>query len=290
MKKIIAIAAAALTLCLCACSGADAGNGLPTAGDVGNELLAAASPDTSALTFYICEDGQNVRRLTMYDSGVEQTILDELARVAAKPAPDWTARDVTMPVYGLEIGRKDDEPGWLEAAWSNGYLIISDGSAYEFDFDFPALRTSFNWRDSDEGLSVGSLPCSRALSLDGEKWISSMLTPAQELKAPAGISMALDYLNFTGDERMAAVTFTNGNDVEWCYGTYYHLDVELDGAWYAVPPERELAFNDIAMIIPAGESRQESYNISPYGELPAGTYRIVAEGMAAEFVLGSSPD
>ena len=257
MKRIIAIAAVlGLALCLCACGGG-----------AGNELLSAASPETSALMLYICEDGQNVRRLTMYDNDAEHEILDKLAAVSAKPAEDWTARDVTMPVLGLGIGRSDDEPGWLYAVWSGGYLIMADGSAYEFDFDFTALETAYEWRD-------------------GEEWISSMLTPADELSAPAGISMTLDYLDYTDPENgLIAVTFTNDGDVEWCYGTYYHLELELDGEWYEVPAETELAFNDIAMILPAGESRQELYHTWAYGELPAGSYRVVAEGMAAEFVL-----
>lgn len=276
MKRIIAIAAVlGLALCLCACGGA-----------AGNELLSAASPETSALMLYICEDGQNVRRLTMYDNDAEHEILDKLAAVSANPAVDWTPRDVTMPVCGLEIGRNDDGIGWLQAVWSNGYLIMADGSAYEFDFDFTALETAYEWRDSEEGLPIGCLPCSRALALDGEEWISSMLTPADELSAPAGISMTLDYLDYTDpDDGLIAVTFTNDGDVEWCYGTYYHLEVELDGEWYEVPTETELAFNDIAMILPAGESRQELYHTWAYGELPAGSYRVVAEGMAAEFVL-----
>lgn len=285
MKKIIALAAAlglALGLCACADGGADVSG-------AGNELLSAASPNTSALMLYVCQDGQSVQQLTMYDSNVEQTILDELAKVAAEPAPDWTAKDVTMPVYGLEIGRKDDEPGWLEAAWSNGYMIMSDGSAYEFDFDFTALETAFSWRDKETGLSIGSLPCSRALAQDGETWISSMLTPAKELKAPSGISMSLDYLDYADpDDSLIAVTFANGGDVEWCYGTYYHLEVLLDGAWYVVPSENMLFFPDIGIILPAGESRQELYHTAAYGSLPAGRYRFVAEGMAAEFVLQAS--
>ncbi len=280
MKKIIAIAVVlGLALCLCACAHGGSGNG----------LLSAASPDTSALMLYICDNGQGVRQLTMYDSAVEREILDKLAGAAAKPAPDWTPRDVTMPVYGLEIGRNDDEPGFLQAAWSNGYLIMADGSAYEFDFDLAALETAYDWRDRETGLSVGSLPCSRALAQDGESWISSMLTPAQELSAPVGISMTLDYLDCADPEnRLIAVTFTNAGDVEWCYGTYYHLEAELDGAWYAVPPERERAFPDIAMILPAGESRQEIYHTAAYGELPSGCYRIAVKGLTAEFVIQAS--
>ena len=276
MKKIIAIAAAlGLVLGLCACAGGG-----------GNELLAAASPETSALMFYACTDGKSVKQLTMYDTNTEQEILGELAKVKAGPAPEWTAKDVTMPVYGLGIGRNDDGPGWLWCAWSNGYLILADGSAYKFDFDFASLETGHDWRDSEEGLSIGRLPCSRALALGGDGWISSILTPASELSPPEGISMTLNYLDFA--EGTAAVTFRNDSGEEWCYGTYFHLEVKLDGAWYLVPEETEQAFPDIAMLLPDGMSKQTSYSIRPYGELPPGLYRIAVEGMAAEFVVGAS--
>lgn len=270
MKKMLTLAAAlCLTVCLCACGG------------TGNTLLAAASPQTSALMLYSCSDGENVRILTMYDSASEQNILDKMAKVNAKPAPDWSARGVTMPVYGIEIGRNDGEPGWLEAAWSDGYLVLADGSAYTFDFDFSALETDYDWRGDETGLVIGRLPCSRALAQCGGEWISSMLTPAREPSPPEGISLTLDAVEEDG----ITVTLRNDSGAEWSYGTYYHLEVLLDGAWYAVPPESELFFTDIAMLLPAGESRQERYWTGPYGELPAGSYRFVAEGMTAEFTV-----
>ncbi len=276
-KKLIIAAVIGLTLALCACAGGE------------NELLAAASPETSALMFYSCVDGKNVKQLTMYDTGAEREILQKLAKTAVKPAPEWTAADVKMPVYGLGIGRNDNEPGWLWCAWSDGYLILADGSAYKFGFDFAALEKDCQWSDSEEGLPIGRLPCSRALSLGPEGWIAAMLTPARELAPPEGISMRLDYLDFSDAEKpVVAVTFRNDGGEEWCYGTYYHLEVLLDGAWYAVPAETEMFFNDIAMLLPAGEERQEVYWLGPYGELPAGSYRLAAEGMAAEFTVEAS--
>ena len=48
------------------------------------------------------------------------------------------------------------------------------------------------------------------------------------------------------------------------------------------------AFPDIAMILPAGESRQEIYHTAAYGELPSGCYRIAVKGLTAEFVIQAS--
>lgn len=271
MKKIIVLAAAlGLALSLCACGGGK-----------GNDLFKTASPETSVLELYICSDSGSIRRLSMYEDDPEREIIDKLAAVTAKPAPDWTAKDVTMPVYAIETGRNDDQPGDFEAAWSNGYLITPDGSAYKFDFDFAALETDCQWRDREEGLAIGRLPCSHALSLCGDEWISSMLTPAKELTPPEGISLTLDSVE--GDK--ISVTLCDDSGEEWTYGTYYHLEVLLDGGWYRLPTFSGYGFNDVAIFLHAGESSQEHYWTVPYGTLPAGTYRIVVEDMAAEFVL-----
>ena len=278
MKKFTAMTAAlALMLALCACSSG-----------AKNDLFAAAAPETSVLELYICEDGESSRRLSMYDTDTERALLDKLSGVKARPAEDWTPGDVTLPVYGINTGRNDNEPGLLEYAWSNGYLIASDGGAYKFDFDFAALETDFEWRDKEEQPGI-YVPCKHALSLCDGGWIGALLNPAGELTSPEGISMELDYLDCADPgNSLIAVTFTNSGDEEWWYGTYYHLEAELDGAWYVVPAGTELAFNDIAMLLPAGESRQEIYHTGAYGELPPGTYRFVAEGMAAQFVLDPS--
>lgn len=276
MKKILAAALALLmALGLCACGDESAGNG----------LFAAASPEDSALMLYICEDGESVRRLMMHDSGDKREIFDALAAVSAKPAKRWTARDAAMPVYAVWTGRNDGEPGPFELAWSNGYLITPDGAAYKFDFDFAALETAYDWNGRAETLPIGRLPCSRVLAQDGEGWIRSMLTPAEEPEAPEGISMTLDSIQ-PGE---IAVTFTNDSGERWQYGEFYDLEVMLDGAWYEVPAWTEMDFYAVAYLLHAGESQQKSYNTQAYGELPAGRYRIVVEYLTAEFELGAVP-
>lgn len=98
--------------------------------------------------------------------------------------------------------------------------------------------------------------------------------------------MTLDYRDCSDpDKPLAVVTFRNDSGEEWCYGKYFHLEVLLDGVWYVVPTASELDFPDIAMLLPAGKEQQEEYWLAPYGELPAGTYRIVVEGMADSFVI-----
>lgn len=271
MKKFTAAAAVCLALLLCAC-GSRAKNG----------LFSAAAPETSAMMLYVCEDGENVRRMALFENGSERQILDRLSEVKAEPAQGWTPGDVTMPVYAVEIGRNDGEAGWLGAAWSNGYLIMPDGTAYEFDFDFAAVEKRYAWIAEDGEYRLDALPCSRALAQDGNGWINRLLSPARELCPPEGISLAKAPAEDAGS---VSVVFENGLDTQWCFGEYFHLEVQLDGRWYVVPPETELAFNDIGYILPAGGTQEKTYSLAPYGELPDGLYRLVAEGMSVELRL-----
>ncbi len=41
-------------------------------------------------------------------------------------------------------------------------------------------------------------------------------------------------------------------------------------------------FNDIGLIVRAGERQSKTYHLTMYGELPKGTYRIVTSGLSAE--------
>lgn len=252
--------------------------GCGKSGGAGNTLLDNASPETSALTLYAC-DGETVTVRTMYDAAVEEQLLSSLSAVPAEKAEDWSPEQVTLPVYGLEIGGKDGYS--VEAAWSNGYWIAADGSAYRFQFDFGTLAADYEWRDEDRRTDATFLPCMRLLCQNGDSWRSDLLTPAQEPSAPEGISIEL----VRQSAQEVTVALTNSGQEEWTYGEHFYLDVLLDGTWYAAPPiPGSWGFNDIGLILPAGETREKSYDLTMYGELPAGRYRLVTSGgPAAEF-------
>ena len=246
----------------------------------GNDLWNEASPGTSAMHFYVFDEEGGYGSIT-FDQTDEGKILDRLSAVDANPVSDWTAEKVTLPVYGIEIGTKDGMG--IRAAWSNGYLLLRDGSVYEYDFDFSALESDYKWEYSHAPVSLSAMPCGRLLSEGPGGWIADHLSPAEELTPPEGISMVLKAQ--TADK--LTVSLTNHGDTEWCYGEYFSLQVLQDGAWYNVPvlDDKNYMFTDIGIILPAGESMEKSYSLSSYGTLPEGTYRLVVEGMSVEFTL-----
>ena len=269
MKKVsVLVLCAAALLCLCACGGK------------GNTLFTEASPTTSALELQYF-DGAAGKSKMLYDEAAEKKILAELGKVRAKKAGDWSPEKVTYPVFGLWIGSEDGEG--IEAAWCDGYLLMRDGSVYKFDYDFSVLAENYDWKYLREIGSAAEMCCGRYLAEGGGKWYPIHMTMATLKDAPVGISMKL---TAAGRESLTA-ELTNSSGEGWCYGEYFSLQVRLYDEWYAVPttPEHNWGFTDIGLILDAGQTREETYHLMRYGDLPAGVYRLVVEGLTAEFEL-----
>jgi hypothetical protein len=253
--------------------------GVISCGNTTNNLMAGASPETSAFSFYIY-DGGNISCLMLFDSDKSQAVLDELNAVNAKEATGWSLEDAGTPVYGVWMGKADGSG--IFAAWSNGYWITQEGKAYAFDFDFEAFRQGHEWDHAITFQSFAGFPCAVFLTQDKNGWNSSLLTPAPDLIPPDGIAMTTE--SSDNDADAISVKFENNSGEEWAYGEYFRLDVLLNGVWYEIPTmPGHWGFNDIGLSIQSGESQNKTYNIAMYGELPAGTYRIVAYGLSAEF-------
>lgn len=242
-----------------------------------NTLVSNASPDTSALALYVY-DGKKVTRGFLFDAATEKTILASISAADVKKADNWTLDKVMFPVYALEIGGRDGQD--LQAVWSNGYWIAQDGSVYEFDYDFGALAKGYSWTDKDEWASASVLPCARYLCQDGAGWNKKMLSPAAKLSAPDNITAEL--AGQTADS--LTIKLANHGTEEWAYGEPFTVQVLLDGIWYDVPAvPGAWAFNSLATLLPAGKTQEKTYQLLMYGNLPAGNYRLVTEGMAVLF-------
>lgn len=114
-------------------------------------------------------------------------------------------------------------------------------------------------------------------------WDAAALSPAEEWTAPEHITIEL--ASYTKIALVAELT--NSGSEPWTYGAAYSIQVLLDETWYVVPAAAQnTVIPSIAYGLPAGETREEIYYYySVYGDLPAGTYRLVVDGAAAEFTL-----
>ncbi|MBP3634534.1 MAG: hypothetical protein J6J43_08185 [Oscillospiraceae bacterium] len=262
MKKLFVCLAALLLL---------AGCGMKD----GVDLMPNADPETSALALYIY-DGETITRQHLFETDAYRAqVMEDFHHADAREA----AVDVTSlqpPFYGIEMGAGD--LGSVKGLWSDGYFIARNGKTYAFDYDFAAFAQNHPWDTADEFHDLAVMPCADLVAKTAKGWNAIFLTPAQELVPPSGISLEA---NFDGD--LVNVRFTNLSGEEWGYGYDYGLQVLLDGVWYNVPAEQEMAVVEVLCMLLAEDSAEETYSLAPYGYLPPGTYRFVTQGLAAEF-------
>lgn len=82
----------------------------------------------------------------------------------------------------------------------------------------------------------------------------------------------------TGDTQKVNVEFENRDKEIWIFGEYYKLEIMIDGAWYYVPAE-EYAVHDLAYELPPEQRFSLSYDLTPFGKLESGDYRIACGGL-----------
>ena len=65
----------------------------------------------------------------------------------------------------------------------------------------------------------------------------------------------------------------------WRFGEHYKLEVLINGQWYYVPSE-DYAVHEILYEIEPGAEITRTYDLSPFGELEPGDYRIACGGIS----------
>lgn len=80
------------------------------------------------------------------------------------------------------------------------------------------------------------------------------------------------------EDNKAKVTFTNISDEPWSFGEYYKLEVLIGNKWYYVPSE-DYIVHDLMHEIGPGTDYTLTYDLSPFGYLAPGDYRISCGGL-----------
>lgn len=101
---------------------------------------------------------------------------------------------------------------------------------------------------------------------------------------PLGIYLFAE--GFDPDTEVLTCIVSNQSGYEMEYGDEYWLEVMKNGEFVKLEPVKEYGWNDIAHVIKDLEEQTVSYDLSVYGPLTSGDYRLVKnDGMAAEFRL-----
>lgn len=241
------------------------------------DLMPGASPETSALALF-SYDGETVTREFLFDTAAVSEVLADFHSAKVRPVPMGTTA-MKPPYYGLEIGGEDGFS--VCGLWSEGIFLTGSGDSYLFDYDFSAIQRDWSWELPDTFVDPALLPCAEYAARTEIGWRYDFLLPVKEQPTPEGI--AVETVSVTDDE--IVVRYTNRSGSEWSYGLSTQVQVLHDGMWYGVPMHRNYAFPSIAMVVLDGESREETFSLKPFGSLPAGTYRLVANSLVSEFTV-----
>ena len=244
----------------------------------GGNILAGASPDTSAFQMYYF-DGETVAVRTLYDRGKEKKLIKKINAIPLLEAEESALSQMDIPFYGFWSSNKDGHD--ISVAASGGVWLKNHGTVYDGNTELSLLWEQMEGNDEDDTLNVLDFPNAGRLSA----YHSIFLLKADEQteEGPEGLTMTVEDIGTSE----ITVRITNKSGEDFSYGEYFSLQKQIDGQWYTIPVRADnVGFQDIANILPDGESASETYNLDIYGTLEPGVYRLVVETLGAEFLVG----
>ena len=245
--------------------------------DKGGNILAGASPDTSAFQMYYF-DGETVAVRTLYDSGAEKEVIKKNNGIPLQAAEEDALSQMEPPFYGFWVSSQDGFD--ISVTASGGVWLKNDGAVYYGDTDLSGLWEQMEGKDED---TWNALNFPNAGRLSAYHTIFLLKADEQTAEVPEGLTLTVEDIGTSG----IMVRIANNSGEEFSYGEYFSLQKQIDGQWYTIPVrEDNVGFQDIAHILPNGESASETYNLNIYGTLEPGTYRLVVETLSAEFLVG----
>ena len=245
--------------------------------DKGGNILAGASPDTSAFQMYYF-DGETVAVRTLYDSGAEKEVIKKINGIPLQAAEEDALSQMEPPFYGFWVSSQDGFD--ISVAASGGVWLKNNGAVYYGDTDLSVLWEQMEGKDEDTW-NVLNFP--NAGRLSAYHTIFLLKADEQTAEVPEGLTLTVEDIGTSG----IMVRIANNSGEEFSYGEYFSLQKQIDGQWYTIPVrEDNVGFQDIAHILPDGESVSETYPLDLYGTLEPGIYRLVVEMLSAEFLVG----
>lgn len=278
MKKRVLLITAAAVLFAAGC--------ITVSAKKGNQIFNGMTLDDSALIFCSEEEGTSYQVSVMYQhDDLKSEFLKALSTVKAEEAENWSFDDLTYPIYGFSL--MNAERFTTSFAWSNGFLFTQDGKKYKFDYNFEEILTGYPFDESWENGNPAQFPCARQYMLQDGVWNTDFMGVGQEPENKYDVDYEVTGID--GDK--LTVRFTNHMDENYFFGEYYMLQVLVGGTWYSVPPAEDMMFHDLGYELAPDQSYDMTYWIGPYGDLPAGHYRVLNSigtptcDFAAEFDL-----
>lgn len=131
-----------------------------------------------------------------------------------------------------------------------------------------------NYVDSERDMIAKVKGEKLTLTVDGNKDLSivfrytdeQILIPVEDKEGPSFIKAKMT--------DKGKVEITNEGTEEYMYGKFYRLEVQKNGKWCYARLVDHYAWTDIGIMLPAGETNTEEYDLKFYGTLKPGEYRL----------------
>lgn len=245
-----------------------------------HKLLENASVSNSAIWLFKF-DGQNTTWRIVIDKEWEQKVVDEINSLNLSTADENELSKWSEPCYGINIG---DAEGWeIWLAYSDGLWLEKDGSLYRADFDIAKYFDKASERENTQEFTCDSgiqIPNAAILSKYNIKYCRKSTDKLTNEKD----GVTLKFISL--DRDIATLEYQNNSGNGFSFGEHYYLQKIIDGDWYDIPVAKSnYGFKDILNLVNPGESRQIKCDLSLYGELENGWYRIVKDGFCADFSI-----
>lgn len=102
-----------------------------------------------------------------------------------------------------------------------------------------------------------------------------------------GYTIATEFSTYPKDTRKINLLIKNDSDNEYAYGYGYSIEMKNGDEWYVVPLKKEVAFEDIGIVLPARTTATYELTLENFKSSPkAGKYRVVFnQNYIAEFEI-----
>ena len=179
----------------------------------GGDILAGATPDTSAFQMYYF-DGETVTVRTLYDKDVEKELIKKINSISLQEVEESTLFQMDLPFYGFRISDQDGHD--ISVAASGGVWLKNDGAVYYGDTDLFLLWEQMEDNDEDtwnilDFPNVGRLSAYHTFFL--------LKADEQTAEGSEGLTMTVEDIGTSG----ITVQIANNSGEEFSYGEYFSL-------------------------------------------------------------------
>lgn len=241
-----------------------------------NGLFADVNSEKDMLVAFVEYQKEASVSYTMSDTEEVDSFLEQIDRLSAEPAKEWTNELVTLPIYCVAVMQKPEGDALgahiTYGYWSNGYWIAADGQAYKMKLPTESLKADYEWEEEKPFSTIRTLAAVKPLVVDEQGWKKEFLTEAPPAATIPGLVTSA-----TKEGDTLTVSIDNQGESGYMGDKYdYVVEVCLDEVWYELPFAvwGRYSRGDVPWFDPGVKSTL-TYSLDIYGSLPAGTYRLV---------------